>query len=68
MIGVYWGDWAQHDPEGQRRNVEQLGAWFTEGRIKPVVSERISLAEVPAAMTRLLQRKVKGKVVVLPGA
>jgi len=68
VIGVYWGDWAQHDPDGQRRNLEQLGAWFSEGKIKPVVSERISLAEVPAAMTRLLQRKVKGKVVVLPGA
>ena len=58
----------KHDPDGQRRNVEQLGAWFTEGKIKPVVSERISLAEVPAAMTRLLQRKVKGKIVVVPGS
>jgi NADPH2:quinone reductase len=68
VIGVYWGDWAQQNPEGQRRNVEQLGAWFAEGKIKPAVSERVSLAEVPAAMMRLLQRKVKGKVVVVPGA
>ena len=67
VIGVYWGDWAQQDPEGQRRNVEQLGAWFAEGKIKPAVSERVSLAEVPAAMMRLLQRKVKGKIVVVPG-
>ena len=68
LIGVYWGDWTQRDPEGQRRNLEQLAAWFAEGRIKPAVSERVSLAEAPAAMLRLLQRKVKGKVVVLPGA
>jgi len=67
VIGVYWGDWVERDPEGQRRNVEQLGAWFAEGKIKPAVSERVSLAEVPAAMMRLLQRKVKGKIVVLPG-
>jgi NADPH:quinone reductase len=67
LIGVYWGDWAQQNPDGQRRNVEQLGAWFAEGKIKPAVSERISLAEVPAAMMRLLQRKVKGKIVVVPG-
>jgi len=65
VIGVYWGDWAQQDPDGQRRNVEQLGAWFAQGKIKPVVSERVSLAEVPAAMMRLLQRKVKGKIVVV---
>jgi NADPH:quinone reductase len=67
VIGVYWGDWAEHDPDGQRRNVEQLGAWFAEEKIKPAVSERVSLAEVPAAMMRLLQRQVKGKIVVVPG-
>ena len=68
LVGVYWGDWTQHDPEGQRRNVEQLVAWFAEKRIKPAVSERVSLEDAPAAMVRLLQRTVKGKVVVVPGA
>jgi NADPH:quinone reductase len=66
LVGVYWGDWMQHDPEGQRRNVEQLAAWFAEKKIKPAVSERVSLEEAPAAMVRLLQRKVWGKVVVVP--
>ena len=65
VIGVYFGDWAQRDPDGQLRNVEQLSAWFAEGKIKPVISERVSLADVPAAMMRLLQRKVKGKIVVV---
>ena len=68
LVGVYWGDWTQHDPQGQRRNVERLAAWFAEGKIKPAVSERVSLADAPAAMTRILQRKVMGKVVVIPGA
>jgi NADPH:quinone reductase len=66
LIGVYWGDWVQRDPQGQRRNVEQLVAWFGEKKVKPAVSERVSLAEAPAAMQRLLERKVKGKVVVVP--
>jgi NADPH2:quinone reductase len=68
LVGVYWGDWTQHDPQGQRRNVEQLARWFNERKIKPFVSERVSLEEAPAAIQRLLQRKVKGKVVVVPGA
>src|SRR5947207_6217155 len=68
LVGVYWGDWTQHDPEGQRRNVEQLAAWFAQGRTKPAISERVSLEEAPGAMVRLLPRKVKGKVVVVPGA
>ena len=66
LVGVYWGDWTQHDPEGQRRNVEQLVAWFAEKKIKPAVSERVSLEDAPVAILRLLQRKVKGKVVVVP--
>jgi NADPH2:quinone reductase len=66
IIGVYWGDWTQRDPEGQRQNVKQLAAWFAEKKIRPAVSERVSLEEAKAAMQRLLQRKVKGKVVVVP--
>jgi NADPH2:quinone reductase len=66
LVGVYWGEWTQHDPQGQRRNLDQLAGWFAEGKIKPAVSERVSLEEAPAAMLRLLQRKVKGKVVVVP--
>jgi NADPH2:quinone reductase len=68
LVGVYWGDWTQRDPQGQRRNGEQLARWFAEGKIKPAVSERVSLEEAPAAMQRLLLRKVKGKVIVVPGA
>jgi len=47
----------------QRRSAR---GWFAEGKIKPAVSERVSLEEAPAAMLRLLQRKVKGKVVIVP--
>ena len=68
LIGVYWGDWTQRDPAGQRRHVERLAQWFAGGKIKPAVSERVSLAEAPAAMQRMLQRKVHGKVVVVPGS
>src|SRR6266850_5934029 len=63
LVGVYWGDWTQRDPQGQRHNLEQLARWFSKGKIKPAVSERVSLEEAPAAIQRLLLRKVKGKVV-----
>lgn len=66
VVGVYWGDWAQRDPDGQRRNVQQLLAWFAEGKIRPAIGERVPLSEAPAAMQRLLERKVRGKVVVVP--
>src|SRR3954468_6302540 len=57
LIGVYWGDWVQRDPAGQRRNAERLAAWFAQGKVKPAVSERVGLADAPAAMARLIERK-----------
>jgi len=68
IIGVYWGDWTRHDPAGHRRNVEQLVRWMAEGKIRPVISERVALRDTPAALERLTQRKVTGKIVVLPEA
>jgi NADPH2:quinone reductase len=68
IIGVYWGDWTRRDPAGHIRNIMQLIKWIAEGKIKPLISERVSLRDTPAAMTRLTERKVKGKVVVLPEA
>src|SRR5437879_5394238 len=55
LIGVYWGDWVQRDPEGQRRNATLLAAWFAQGKVRPAVSERVTLAGAPSAMTRLLE-------------
>jgi NADPH:quinone reductase len=66
IVGVYWGDSVKHDPKGHRRNVGQLLTWFNEGKVKPFISERVPLAGATAAMARLAQRLVKGKVVVLP--
>jgi NADPH2:quinone reductase len=66
IVGVYWGEWTRQDPAGQKRNVQRLGELYAAGKVKPVVSERIGLADVPAALVRMQKRKVKGKIVVVP--
>jgi NADPH2:quinone reductase len=68
ILGVYWGDSTKHDPEGHQANLRQLEAWFVEGRIKPVVSERFPLDRGGEAIALIANRGVKGKVVVVPGA
>jgi NADPH2:quinone reductase len=68
LVGVYWGDSVRHDPRGHVRNMKQLMAWFSERRIKPVISEQLPLARAPEAIQRLMDRKVMGKVVILPEA
>lgn len=66
LIGVYWGDWTRHDPAGHLANLKQLDAWFSAGRIRPVVSERYPLAKARDALEAIAGRRVKGKIVVIP--
>ena len=68
IIGVYWGESIKHDPEGHARNVKQLVEWLAAGKVNPVISERVPLSEAAAAMKRMFNRQVKGKIVVLPEA
>jgi NADPH:quinone reductase len=68
IVGVYWGESVARDPAAHVRNVGQLLEWFSAGKIKPQISERVPLAGAAAAMQRLAGREVVGKVVVLPEA
>jgi len=68
IVGVYWGESVRHDPESHERNVKQLVEWLAAGKVKPVISERVPLSEAAAAMKRMFNRQVKGKVVILPEA
>ena len=66
IVGVYWGDSVKHDPMGHMANVQQLNEWFAAGKIKPVVSERFSLEQAKEAIAFIANRKVLGKIVVVP--
>jgi NADPH2:quinone reductase len=46
--------------------MRQLSAWFAEGLIRPVISERVGLDGARGAIQRMAARQVKGKVVVHP--
>ena len=68
IVGTYLAESVNHDPEGHLRNVKQLVEWLAAGKVKPVISERVPLSEAVAAMKRMINRQVKGKVVILPEA
>ena len=48
------------------RDVEELVALYRAGRIRPLVSARYMLDQTADALNALMQRKVQGKVVVVP--
>jgi len=65
VLGVFWGAFAQRQPEDNAANFRQLFAWHAEGKLKPLVSQTYSLAEAGVAIERLGQRQAVGKLVVL---
>lgn len=64
LVGVFWGSFAQRQPQDNAANFQQLFAWFAEGKIKPLVSQTYPLEQAADAINHLGQRKAVGKVVV----
>ncbi len=64
--GVFWGAWIERDPAGHRANTEQLLAWLAQGKLSSHVHAVYPLADAPAALKALAERKVMGKVILRP--
>ncbi|WP_417660990.1 NADPH:quinone oxidoreductase family protein [Pseudomonas sp.] len=64
VVGVFWGSFAQRQPQDNLANFQQLFAWHAEGKLKPLVSETFALEKAADAINLLGQRKAVGKVVV----
>jgi NADPH2:quinone reductase len=46
--------------------MQELMRWLAEGKIKPHISARYTLADTPQALIDMASRKVTGKIVILP--
>src|SRR3954467_14225731 len=68
VVGVFWGDFARREPKAFAGSMRQLAAWYTEGRLRPHVSQTMSLERTADAIKLLASRQAKGKVVVTMGA
>jgi NADPH2:quinone reductase len=64
VVGVFWGSFAQRQPQENAANFKQLFAWHAEGKLKPLVSQVFPLGQAAEAINALGQRKAVGKVVV----
>jgi len=68
LIGVFWGRYVKTEPAAWAADLEILLRWLGEARLRPHVAERFPLARGPEALTRLLERKALGKLVITPPA
>lgn len=62
--GVFWGAAVARDPKAHQQNVKELFELYSEGKIKPHVSSTYPLEKSADAITELMERRAKGKVVV----
>ena len=66
IVGVFWGEFVKREPAGQRRR--RCGSWRSgtrEGKIKPVIDQRLPMSELKAAYARMGSRQVMGKLLLV---
>ena len=66
IVGVFWGSFTRKEPKQNQANVQELLGWIAAGKLKPLVSAAYPLAEAARALKDVLERKVMGKVVLVP--
>jgi NADPH:quinone reductase len=66
VVGVDWGAWAFTHPAEQRRLLEELVAMVTARSLRPPVPARQPLERAPAVLRAFLDRKMVGRVALVP--
>jgi NADPH:quinone reductase len=66
VVGVDWGAWAMRDPEANRALIAEVVRMVDEGRLHPPEPTTYPLDEVATALQAFLDRRVAGKVAVVP--
>jgi NADPH2:quinone reductase len=66
LIGVFWGEFVKREPKANLAGMMQLLGWLAEGKIRPHISARYTLADTPRALEAMAARKVTGKVIIQP--
>lgn len=66
IVGVFWGAHTMKEPHVHQQNVMELMSMYQSGKLKPHISKTYTLDEAPKALQDMMDRKVKGKVILLP--
>lgn len=68
IVGVFWGGFAMKYPKENMANTMTLVKWHAEGKLKPHIHKIVALEETREALEEMMDRKVKGKMVVEIGS
>ncbi len=65
ILGLNFGGYVEHQPELIGESLRDIVQWAAEGKIRPYVSETFTLEQSAEAISHVVARKAKGKVVVV---
>lgn len=66
IVGVFWGSFAMREPQRNRAHADDIFRHVAAGALRPAVDEVLPFDCAGEALQRLEQRKVKGKLVLVP--
>ncbi len=64
IMGVFWGRFTAEEPGNNMKNTMALFQLYNEGKLNPHIDKVYPLAEAPQALQDMMDRKVKGKIIV----
>jgi NADPH:quinone reductase len=67
IVGLHWGLYNTHDPKAVRQAHDDLAALAERGVVKPLISERLPLADAADAVQRVADGITVGRVAVVAG-
>ena len=62
-LGLYWGELAYREPELIGSSFREMGKWFSNGKLNPVITKELNLSQAGDALLLLKDRKVSGKII-----
>ncbi|HMN22329.1 MAG TPA: NADPH:quinone oxidoreductase family protein [Ottowia sp.] len=65
IVGVFWGDFARREPAANAAMMQELAAWYAQGRIKPPIDRQMPMRELKTAYACMDARQVQGKLVLV---
>lgn len=64
IAGVFFGRFAELEPDANRAHLRQLLAWCDEGRLRPHIGATYPLERTTEALALLESRKATGKIII----
>lgn len=65
IVGVFWGEFARREPKANAQALMQLAQWYAQGKVKPVIDQRLPMTALLQAYERMGTRQVRGKLVLV---